>query len=1043
MRIVSLKTAGTHMLAVVLLVPGAARSAGGPGGDSGHYTEPQVYRSRPNPKRMHDLGPVGVTGLSVRIDPGVVVKVKSTQPGTPAHGKFKENEIITGVNGVTLKGRNPIVAFGAALTKAEASDGLLVFEVQQKTGASAREVRVSIPILGAYSRTWPLNCAKSRKVIRDAARFYTTDKEYTRKHFKGHGVEGALGCLFLLSTGDDQYVPHVKEYLAHFLRNINGVGDHTWNNGYNGILCGEYYLRTGDKSVLPLLQYYCDDAKRRQKFGCGWVHWGMGVSPGYVASGLMNPAGCQLLTTMLLGKECGVDVDDKTLLGALRYWYRFAGHGTVPYGDHRPEGGLGSNGKDGMSAAAMLIASGATSDVSIYEKAKDCLSLSMITSYPVLSQGHGDQGRGDAIWRSIAPVYLMDSKPELYHGMMNRLDWWYDLSRRPGGGFGVATCDRFNNVGSGPALALAYTAPLRTLRITGAPRSKHAKEFTLPESLWGRPADLAFLDIEYNPTYAEYGDPEPVHVPFYMLGSAYMKPLFDPETVSKQRILKNLYHPRYMIRAQAGKALRIIGAFEDMERLLNDADPRVRRAICDGLVDYRYWFCIGKSPIKTEQMTPGMVEALRTILQNPNEAWWVIDGALLAMKFAPADAIAQSLPLILPWADHEEWWLREGTFQALSGLEKDDGLFLEHLPAMIAIMTDEYHTQPRARMTSFLKGALRKIGKQSPAGTLIVAGLLKAGKESVIVPDEGLSKRSSEGAYNVILALDAALQQAPETAVVVAEIIRARFGVLGTKEIINLVATPNSSPENRRQGLYTALDKLPAAAKADLAALLYDDFRPEMVKRWRAESQGGREASAALTNTVCDLTALRNADAGWNPIGTPAPADRTWRFVSVDPPEGVKLERAGGDFCQIPLPAEYARWHLPEFDDSAWHGGSAPIGVGKFEQKKVTFGNRSAWGDGEFLLARTTFDYDGRAYESYRISVLANRGFTVYLNGQRIHNYIWWKKFPHYRPIPMDAGQVKLLRKGANTLAVYAKSWLVNGAQEGQIDVLMEGLSLE
>ena len=148
------------------------------------------------------------------------------------------------------------------------------------------------------------------------------------------------------------------------------IGDHTWNNGYNGIACGEYYLRTGDKSVLPILQYYCDDAKHRQKFGCGWVHWGTGVSPGYVAGGLMNPAGAQVLTTLLLGKECGVHVDDDTLLGSLKYFYRFAGRGTVPYGDHRGEGGLGSNGKDGMIAAAMQIAAGSQGDVTIYEKAR-------------------------------------------------------------------------------------------------------------------------------------------------------------------------------------------------------------------------------------------------------------------------------------------------------------------------------------------------------------------------------------------------------------------------------------------------------------------------------------------------------------------------------------------------------------------------------------------------------------------------------------------------------------------------------------------------
>ena len=54
--------------------------------------------------------------------------------------------------------------------------------------------------------------------------------------------------------------------------------------------------------------------------------------------GPQDPAGAQVLTTLLLGKECGVQVDDDTLLGSLRYFYRFAGRGTVPYGDHRGEG---------------------------------------------------------------------------------------------------------------------------------------------------------------------------------------------------------------------------------------------------------------------------------------------------------------------------------------------------------------------------------------------------------------------------------------------------------------------------------------------------------------------------------------------------------------------------------------------------------------------------------------------------------------------------------------------------------------------------------
>jgi hypothetical protein len=294
----------------------------------------------------------------------------------------------------------------------------------------------------------------------------------------------------------------------------------------------------------------------------------------------------------------------------------------------------------------------------------------------------------------------------------------------------------------------------------------------------------------------------------------------------------------------------------------------------------------------------------------------------------------------------------------------------------------------------------------------------------------------------VVQSLDAALQLAPETAVEVAQVIRSRFDVLGTREILNIVATPNSNPEQTRQGLYTAREKLAPEGNKELTALLYDDFRPELIKRWKAESQGGREASAALTSTVADLAALRDPTAGWRALGSPPPAQRVWRFVSVDPPEGAKLDRVGGDFCQIPLPEKYRGWHLPAFDDGAWNSGNAPIGVGLFQQRNVSFDNRSAWGEGEFLLARTTFELDDRTYESYRLSVLANRGFTIYLNGRQIHNYIWWKTLPHYRPIPMDAGQVELLKKGTNTLAVYAKSWLVKGEQEGQIDVFVEGLDL-
>ena len=276
-------------LVLVVQLPGTLAFAQGKdekGG--GYYSDAQIYGSRPRVDREMHVGHIGVTGIEARIYKGVILKVEKTQPDSPAHGKLKKGDVINGINGIPLKGKNPFVTLGNALTEAEASDGKMVFDVKSGEGAASKKVEVIIPVLGSYSKAWPLNCEKSEKIIRQAAEFYADKKKFQHK-----GVGGAMACLFLLSTGDDKYLPRVKEYFAEFVKNPSGIGDHTWNNGYNGIACAEYYLRTGDSSVIPVLQHFCDDAKERQKFGCGWTHWGKGINPGYVAGGLMNPAGSQ------------------------------------------------------------------------------------------------------------------------------------------------------------------------------------------------------------------------------------------------------------------------------------------------------------------------------------------------------------------------------------------------------------------------------------------------------------------------------------------------------------------------------------------------------------------------------------------------------------------------------------------------------------------------------------------------------------------------------------------------------------------------------
>ena len=105
---------------LLCLAPGAPRLHAAPAAAPGeaYYTEERVFQSRPDPTTERYFGGIGTTGLKPRIYPGVVLKVEEMAPGSPSEGKFAKGDILTGINGTALKGLNPFVAMGNALTKA-------------------------------------------------------------------------------------------------------------------------------------------------------------------------------------------------------------------------------------------------------------------------------------------------------------------------------------------------------------------------------------------------------------------------------------------------------------------------------------------------------------------------------------------------------------------------------------------------------------------------------------------------------------------------------------------------------------------------------------------------------------------------------------------------------------------------------------------------------------------------------------------------------------------------------------------------------------
>ena len=184
----------------------------------------------------------------------------------------------------------------------------------------------------------------------------------------------------------------------------------------------------------------------------------------------------------------------------------------------------------------------------------------------------------------------------------------------------------------------------------------------------------------------------------------------------------------------------------------------------------------------------------------------------------------------------------------------------------------------------------------------------------------------------------------------------------------------------------------------------------------------------------------------WKPVGKPLPEERNWRFAAVDAIEKKdKIEEyTERRFRDITLPSGMENWFMPEFDDSKWTEGKAPIGKGVWKHNGITLDKfPSKWGEGEFLLMRTTFEIEDLDFESYRIAILARQGFHVYLNGHKLHTYIWWQDHARYGSIVLDAEQVKHLKKGKNVLAAYSNDQYDPSAPEhyAGIDVRIEGIT--
>ena len=911
-------------LAISMLVFCASGTAAEQAQEKSFYKSPQLFSTAPSEtaslQTINRFGPVGI-GIELH-QPAFVMKVKNIEKGSPAEatGKLKAGQIIETINGQKLADIDPRIQLGNIITAAEAADGVVKFMVKDAAEAPPQEVVVKIPVLGAYSKTWPLNCPKSDKIVRGYA-------DYLAKPDSNKGFSG-IGMLFLLSTGEEKDLEPVRKWV-HGMAG-QAAPTYAWHLGYGGIPLCEYYLRIGDAAALPVIQKWVESAAKTEYLDA-WLGRG-GVSFGYGA-GHLNAGGTAVVTFLQLAKECGANVNESLLRRTLVHFYRYAGRGNNPYGDDRPETSFVDNGKNGNLAFAMAAAASLTPDgeKSIYARARDTAAMTGFYTTTFMLHGHTGGGIGES-WRSPAMGMLYEKKPAQYREFMDNRRWHYELSRRFNGSIAIlGGNNEYDNETWGAAYALTYTIPRKTLRITGAP-SKFAKPYRLPERPWGTAADEAFLPLE--PAAGKDGKRQDLSKETLARDSSrpLIERLLAMGDVGDDVLQRYIRHQDALIRQLAannamgikfdymwikpGARIRVALVHE----WIRDPDPRVRRAALSALARFL-------PADKVEQfLTPEVFDQAIGMLKDPAESWWVKDAALALVARGTPDMIAPHVDVLIPYLKHQEQWLQNGAAMALMPVVTDQRCYRKVLPALGELL----RTCQRFSTTFGLNEALPKRFEGASADVQKLAAETLGGTYSRYA-----GVKMWAGGQDITSVYDSHLELLASTLA----------NVPGGYDLLYELAK-NRFPKQPLPYARIFLAADPEKFGPELKKAIVPIIRDQLVYEFMGKNRGrllaeiNRTTQNSYTKGIIDdLIALYRkigvSDYDWHSFG-PDLKNAKWDYCTFDPPEKQAYDISPWRYRKVTYPQGMENWFAPDFNPgkAGWKQGQAPFG--QYKGKLVT-----------------------------------------------------------------------------------------------------------
>lgn len=980
------------------------------------YKRPAMFRhTRPNEKAASQVigrfGPVGMA-IELRLPP-FQMYIKSVEEGSPAEatGKLKPGQKIDSINGRVLKDIDPRITLGNIITEAEAADGKVKLMIRDTEDGEPYEVVVQIPVLGAYSETWPLDCPKSDRIVRNMADYLAENGSFPFPEEVPEGVGGptgvclpGFGALFLLSTGEEKDLNVVRGWMDEVVeqtKDYERIQMKPWDYAAGAIPIAEYYLRTGDKRVLTIIKGLADHAKNTM-FNGGWSGRG-GLVFGYAGcGGHMNAAGVHVATFLLLARECGVKVDEFTLRESLKNFYRYAGRGSLGYGDNFPETYFIDNGKTSALAYTMAAAASLTpvGENSVYAGARDICAMRSFYGTSYMNVGHTGGGIGEC-WRGPAMGYLYKKKPQMYRGFMDGRRWHLELSRRFDGSIGVLDGGRYDNPGAwGRMYALQYTFPRQTLQISGAPDTRYCHSYKLPERPWGTAEDDDFYRIQPaalpDGTIPEFDNT----LKGGTIGGieASLRGMRDDGGIPADVTFKYGHHPEHEVRREIFGFYRTQELDDEIAEMLKHEDARVRRAALTAIHHVHK----GTHTLPSERLTDEMVDIVIKMVNDDKESWWVVENALRVLSIVPKEKVAPHLDRLLYWLQHDEWWLQSSALNALAPLAADERYCDRILPVVGEMIVNNTHApffNAVQKLASQLAGADSEKVRDTASRIFVKAYQeFPSAAEPPAGKDAYWALKKDLASHFPTISLRSIAHTLRTTPAGYAQLLK-----LARERQPNMLAdymtwirwmdTADSSPEVRQE----------------METMVRDLIIPDYVARNLDKLQRGPKGVSAETVTwLAELYAKIGQDEYlWHDFG-PQRDKMKFHYYSFDPKEKKPWKPGQVRYRRVTFPAGMETWYKPDFDpvNAGWQTGFAPFGQVEGKLRTEQGGGCSSdicrcgdpmntlW-EKEVLLLKGTFKFpEMKPGHSYRllaggaVHVGDTDGPVVYLNGKRVFSAV-------------------------------------------------------